>query len=858
MANEDGKGNGEQAAAGDTVEDFDHGNIEPRSIIQEMKDSYLDYSMSVIVNRALPDVRDGLKPVHRRILYGMQDMGNSHDKPYKKSARVVGDVLGKYHPHGDTAVYDSLVRMAQEFSLRYPLVDGQGNFGSVDGDNAAAMRYTECRMSRIASTMLQDIEKETVGFRPNFDATLEEPEVLPARLPNLLVNGSTGIAVGMATNIPPHNLREVVDGLLLLIDEPEATLAQLLEVVKGPDFPTGGIIHGIRGIVEGYSSGRGTVKVRAKCHFEDRGGGRQRIVATEIPYGVNKARLIESIADLVRDKRIDGITDLRDESDRRGIRMVIELRRDVMGEVVLNQLFKHTDLQSSFGINSMALVNGKPELMGLKEMLCHFISFREDVVRRRTAFELRKAEERAHILEGLVIALDNLDEVIALIRASADAQTASEGLQSKFELTEVQAKAILDLRLQKLTSMEVDKVREELEETHKLIARLKEILASEELVLGIVREELEEVRDRYGDDRRTQIDIDESELEMEDLVPNVRMVVSISSAGYIKRQDMDSYRVQRRGGKGLRGQVLKDNDYVEELFVTRNHSYLLFFTDMGRVHWLKAYRVPESSRHARGVPVVNLLPGLQDDEHVVAFRSVDEFDDEHYLIFATMKGKVKKTRLSAYSHPRVTGIYAIKIEDGDRLISVRLSDGEQDVLLATKNGQTIRFHESDVRPMGRVATGVRGIRLRKGDQVVSMALSREGKDVLTVTQNGYGKRTDIEEYRVIHRGGYGVRGILTSERNGPVVSVRMVDEGDELMITSREGMIVRIPVFESLTNQIRCMGRSTQGVRVMRLEDDDAIICIGVLKEADEEAVDEVLDEADEEEELPPALPDPE
>ncbi len=856
MADEERNGE-EPVAEGDQVsEDFDHGKIEPRSIIQEMKDSYLDYSMSVIVGRALPDVRDGLKPVHQRILYGMKELGNTHDKPYKKSARVVGDVLGKYHPHGDTAVYDALVRMAQDFSLRYPLVDGQGNFGSVDGDNAAAMRYTECRMSRLASTMLQDIEKETVNFRPNFDATLEEPVVLPARLPNLLVNGSTGIAVGMATNIPPHNLREIIDGMMLIIENPDVTLAELLEVVKGPDFPTGGIIHGIQGIVEGYSSGRGTVKIRAKCHFEDRGGGRSRIVATELPYNVNKSRLIESIADLVRDKRVDGITDLRDESDRHGIRLVIELRRDVIGEVVLNQLYKHTDLQSSFGINNLALVDGRPQLMGLKEMMVQFIRFREDVVRRRTAFDLRKAEEKAHILEGLVVALDNLDEVIALIRGSSDVQTASMGLQERFELTEVQAKAILDMRLQKLTSMEVDKVREDLEETRKLIAQLKEILESEELVLGIVREELEEVKDRYGDDRRTQIDFDESELAMEDLVPNVKMVVSITSGGYIKRQDIDSYRVQRRGGRGLRGQMLKETDYVEDLFVAWNHSYLLFFTNLGRVHWLKTFRIPESSRHSRGVPIVNLLPGLQDDEYVVAFRSVKEFDDDHYLFFATKKGKVKKTVLSAYSRPRVTGIYATKIEEGDQLVAVRLSDGDQDVLLATKNGQTIRFLESDVRPMGRVAAGVRGIKLREGDEVVSMALVKEGTDVLTVTQNGYGKRTQVDEYRLIKRGGYGVRGIITSERNGPVVALRMVDEGDELMITSQEGMIVRIPVYESMANQIRCMGRATQGVRLMRLSEDDSVICIGVMREADEVAVDEQID--DEDEEAPPVLPEPE
>ncbi len=827
------------------VEAFDHGNIEPRSIIREMRESYLDYSMSVIVGRALPDVRDGLKPVHQRILYGMRDMGNTHDKPHKKSARVVGDVLGKYHPHGDTAVYDALVRMAQDFSLRYPLVDGHGNFGSVDGDNAAAMRYTECRMSKIAAEMLADIDKDTVDFRSNFDDTLEEPVVLPAKLPNLLVNGSTGIAVGMATNIPPHNLREIVDGLMLVIEDPDVTLADLLGVVQGPDFPTGGTIHGINGIVEAYSTGRGTVRIRSKTHFEDRGGGRSRIVATEIPYGVNKSRLIESIADLVRDKRIDGITDLRDESDREGIRVVIELRRDVIGEVVLNQLYKHTDLQSSFGINNVALVDGKPVLMGLREMMSHFVMFREEVVRRRTAFELRKAKEKAHILEGLVIALDNLDEVIALIRGSGDAQEASTKLQETFELTEIQAKAILDLRLQKLTSMEVEKVREDLVQTLKLIQRLQEILDSEEEVRAIVKEELLEVREKYGDDRRTQIDYDESELQMEDLVPNIKVVVSITSDNYIKRQDIDSYRVQRRGGKGLRGQSLKEQDYVEDMFVTLNHNFLLFFTSLGRVYWLKTFRIPESGRHSRGVPIVNLLPNLQEGEEVVAFRSVQEFDDEHFLFFATRNGKVKKTPLSAYSRPRVTGIIALKILEDDHLIAVRMSDGDQDVLLATRNGQCIRFHESNVRPMGRAAAGVRGIRLRKGDEVVSLALAKEGTAVLTVTENGYGKRTDLEEYRLIRRGGLGVKGIITSERNGPVVAVRMVSEGDELMITSIKGMVVRIPVYESVTNQIRIMGRATQGVRLMRLAEEDEVICIGVLRQADEEAVDEQIDDGD-------------
>ncbi len=817
----------------------EHGGVRPRSIIKEMKDSYLDYSMSVIVGRALPDVRDGLKPVHRRILYAMRDMGNTHDKAHRKSARVVGEVLGKYHPHGDTAVYDSLVRMAQTFSLRYPLVDGQGNFGSVDGDNAAAMRYTECRMSSIADAMLADIEKDTVGFRPNFDSTLEEPDVLPAMLPNLLVNGSTGIAVGMATNVPPHNLGEVVDGLVHLIDHPDAPLADLLPYVKGPDFPTGGIIQGMSGVIEAYSTGRGTVRVRARTEVEEREGGRHRIVATELPYGVNKARLIESIAELVKDKRIDGITDLRDESDRDGIRVVVELRRDVMPEIVLNQLFAHTDMQSSFGIINLALVGGRPEVLPLRDMLRHFISFREEVIRRRTAFDLKKAEERAHILEGLLIALDNLDAVIALIRAAKDVPEAQQGLMSKFGLTEVQAKAILDMRLQKLTGLEVEKVRQDHKDTLALIERLKAILASEQEVLAIVREELAALRDKFADARRTEIVYDESELAVEDLVPNELVVVSITSSGYVKRQDIDSWQTQRRGGKGLRGQLLKEEDHVEELTVTRNHNFLLFFTNLGRVYKLKAYKVPQTGRQAKGVPIVNMLPDLQKGERVVAFRSIEKFDDTHFVVFAKRQGEVKRTRLSRFAHIRATGIIALKIDEGDALVSVRISDGEQDIILASKSGQAIRFPESIVRPSGRQAGGVRGIKLRKGDELVSMALTAEGRDVLTVTQNGFGKRSALEDYPQQNRGGLGVRTILTSARNGPVVAVRLVSDGDELMVASKRGMVIRIPVYESEENQIRVMGRGTQGVRLMRLVEGDKVMCVGVLTKAEDEATED-------------------
>jgi len=811
--------------------------VRPRSIIKEMKESYMDYSMSVIVGRALPDVRDGLKPVHRRILFGMHDMGNSHEKPPRKSARIVGEVLGKYHPHGDTAVYDALVRMAQTFSLRYPLVDGQGNFGSVDGDNAAAMRYTECRMSSIADMMLADIEKETVDFRPNFDATLEEPTILPARIPNLLVNGSTGIAVGMATNVPPHNLKEVVGALLALIDNPGASLSDLLAHIKGPDFPTAGIIQGMSGVVAAYSTGRGSIRVRARTKVEEREGGRQRLVATELPYGVNKARLIESIAELVKDKRIEGITDLRDESDRDGIRVVIELRRDVLPEIVLNQLFAHTELQTTFGVNNLALVGGKPETLPLKDMLQRFIEFREEVVRRRTAFDLRKAQERAHILEGLLIALDNLDAVIALIRASRDASVASAGLQATFALTEIQAKAILDMRLQRLTGLEVEKVRQEYKDTLALIERLKAILADIKLVLGIIRDELVEVRDKWGDDRRTEIVYDESELQVEDLVPNERVVVSLTSSGYVKRQAIGDYQVQHRGGKGLRGQLLKEEDHIEELFITRNHSFLLFFTSLGRVYKLKAYMIPESGRLAKGVPIVSLLYEVQPNERVVAFRSVEEFDPRLFLVFATRKGEVKRTRLSAYAHIRQTGIRALRIEEGDALVSVRISDGNQDVILATKRGKAVRFHEGNVRASGRNAGGVRGVKLRGDDALVSMALTNEGRDVLTVTEHGFGKRTSLDDYRLTRRGGSGVRAIITSDRNGPVISVRLVSEGDELMVASIQGMLIRIPVFEDENNQIRCMGRATQGVRLMRLEEGDRVICVGVLTKAEEDEV---------------------
>ena len=790
----------------------------PRTIEKEMESSYIDYAMSVIVGRALPDVRDGLKPCHRRILYAMNELSLSHDKPHKKSARVVGEVLGKYHPHGDVAVYDTMVRMAQPFSLRYPLVDGQGNFGSVDGDSAAAMRYTEARMAKITAEMLVDIEKDTVDFTDNFDATLKEPTVLPALLPNLLVNGSSGIAVGMATNMPPHNLGEVLDALCMIIQNPEVQIAELLPVLRGPDFPTAGIIYGIGGIVDAYQTGRGSIKVRARTAVEEKENGRARIIVTQLPYMVNKATLVESIAELVKDKRIEGISDIRDESDRDGMRIVIELKKDVISEVVLNQLFKHTTMESTFGVINLALVNGKPQVLTIKQLLQAYLDHRKVIVYRRTAYDLKKAQERAHILEGLLIALDHLDEVISIIRASRTPEDARNALMARFGLTEIQTREILDTKLQKLTGMEREGVKEEYEGLQKAIAGYKELLADPVKIMGVIECEIRQLKEDFGDIRRTEIVYETADLDIEDLIPNSEVIITITQNDYIKRQPLDVYRQQRRGGRGLMGMETKEEDDVVDVFTTRAHNYLLFFTSKGRVHWLKAYRIPESVRHSRGRPIINLLPGLEPGETIEFTIPVGEFDDHHWAVFATRRGVIKKTELSAYGNPRTTGIIAIILDEGDSVVAAGLSDGVKDVVLATRRGNAVRFDETNVRATGRATRGVRGITLEDGDEVVSMALVKEDSVLLTITENGYGKRTPVEEYRKIRRGGKGVITINTNERNGPVVAVMEVEQPDELIVTSQTGMVIRMAVAG-----ISVQGRNTMGVRIMKLDESDKV-----------------------------------
>lgn len=809
------------------------GKIVHRPIEVEMQRSYIDYAMSVIVGRALPDVRDGLKPVHRKILYAMYDMGLTHSKAHKKSARVVGETLGKYHPHGDMAAYEALVRMAQDFSLRYPLVDGQGNFGSVDGDSAAAMRYTEVRLAAIAELMLSDIDKDTVNFVDNFDASLQEPEVLPTRLPNLLVNGASGIAVGMATNIPPHNLCESVDALVHLLDNSEADTYELMEFMKGPDFPTGGIIYGINGIIEAYSTGKGRLKVRARAEIEDL-ESKNRIIVYEIPYQVNKANLIESIAELVKDKRIEGITDLRDESDREGMRIVIELRKDVMADVVLNQLFAHTQMEVTFGVINIALVDNEPRVLTLRETLQHFLDFREEVIIRRTRYELEQARKREHILQGLMIAVDNLDETLQIIRSSENAEEARYRLMERFELSEEQAKAILDMRLQKLTGLEIESLRHEFEELIKQIADLEDILASPERVKTIIKEELLEIREKHGDPRRTEIIEDALELDIEDLIPVEDMVVTITQDGYIKRVPVDTYKGQRRGGVGLIGMATKEEDFVTDLFVTSTHDYIMFFTNLGRVYWLKGYRLPIGSRHAKGKPIINLLPKLEDGETVKETIPVKEFDDSRFLVFSTKNGIIKKTPLSAYSHVRSTGIIALSLDEKDELVETKLTDGSKEIVLATKHGQAVRFVELDVRPMGRPARGVIGIRLSEGDEVVSMAVVEPESKLLTLTENGYGKLSRVEDYRKTKRGGKGVITIKTTDRNGYVVAVKEVAEGDELIVTSHQGMILRVPV-----DDIRVIGRATMGVTIMRLKEGDTVCAVARLVKEDEEQMPE-------------------
>ncbi len=817
----------------------------PVDIEDELKRSYLDYAMSVIIGRALPDVRDGLKPVHRRVLYGMWESGNRAGRAYKKSARIVGDVMGKYHPHGDSAIYDTVVRMAQDFSLRYMLVDGQGNFGSIDGDNPAAMRYTEVRLTRLAEELLrEDIDKDTVDWQPNYDNSETEPLVLPARLPNLLVNGSAGIAVGMATNIPPHNLRETIDAVLTLIERPEATIEELIAVMPGPDFPTGATIHGIRGIRDAYTTGRGTIYVRAKAYFEPRPNDRQAIIITEIPYQVNKRRLIEKIAELVREKRVESISDLRDESDRTGIRIVIELKRGEIPEVVLNGLYKQTQLQTSFGMNMLAIVDSQPQVLNLRAILSYFLDHRKSIVIRRVRFDLAKAEHRAHILEGLLKALDHIDEIITTIRASATPDEARGNLIERFAFSAVQAQAILDMRLQRLTGLERDKIVDEYKEVMAFIERQRAILGSDSLLLEVIKGELTEIRDRYGDERRTEILFYEThDISIEDMIADEDMVITVSKAGYIKRSPLALYREQARGGKGRRGMATKDDDFVEHLYVASAHSYVLVFTETGRVHWIKVHRLPEFGPASRGKAIVNLLE-LEAGEKVATTVAVRDFEGG-YLFFATANGTVKKTELEAYSRPRVGGIIGINIDEGDRLLDVRVTDGDQDVLLATSSGYAIRFPEQDramddgsnltgVRVMGRATRGVRGIRLRDGDKVVgAVALDPDG-DIMTVTAHAYGKRTAIEEYRVQSRGGLGVINLKASEKTGMVIGVKQVSSGDGMILITLGGKLIRIS-----TDGVSRIGRATQGVKVMDLGRKDRLVALAKVIEREDEDSDD-------------------
>ena len=789
----------------------------PVPIEEEMRKSYLDYAMSVIVGRALPDIRDGLKPVHRRVLYTMSELGLAWNRPYRKAAKVVGEVLGKYHPHGDAPVYEALVRMVQEFSLRYPLVDGQGNFGSIDGDPPAAYRYTEARPARIAHELLADIDKDTVDFIPNFDESEREPTVLPTRVPNLLVNGSSGIAVGMATNIPPHNLTEVVDGLIMLIDNPDATVDDLMKVIPGPDFPTRGFIYGRTGIREAYTTGRGIITLRAKVHKESLRGGREAIIVTELPYQVNKATLIEKIGELIRDKKIEGISERRDESSREGIRIVLELGRGEIPEIVINQLYKHTQMQTTFGIIMLALVGLRPQVVTLKQMLTEFISFRREVVTRRTKYDLARAEEKAHILEGLRKAVDQLDLVIRLIRQAQDPEAAKEALIRQLDLSEIQARHILDMRLQRLTQLERHKIVEEHEQTLALIADLKGILASEQRLMGIIKDELAALKNDYGDERRTEILGETQDLTIEDLLADDDMVVTITRSGYIKRTHVEAYRSQKRGGKGVTGMETKEEDIVEDLFVASTHSFLLFFTNKGKVHWLKVHEIPEGGRQAKGKAMVNVL-SLADGEMVATCVPVRDFESGGYVILSTKRGTVKKTELSAFSHPRSGGILAISLDAGDEVMAARRTDGQREVLLSTKQGMIIRFPEEDVRPMGRTAGGVRGIEVDDGDQVIAAEVVQEGVSVFTITERGYGKRTPLEEYRLQGRAGKGIIDIKTEGRNGSVVGMLQIRETDDILVVTTKGKMIRIH-----GGDITSQGRNTMGVRVIDLDADDRV-----------------------------------
>lgn len=801
----------------------ENNKILPIEIAEEMKKSYIDYSMSVIAGRALPDVRDGLKPVHRRILYSMSELNLTPDKPYRKSARIVGDVLGKYHPHGDTAVYYAMVRMAQDFSTRALLVDGHGNFGSVDGDSPAAMRYTEAKMSKLSLELLRDIEKETVDFKPNFDESLKEPSVLPARYPNLLVNGSNGIAVGMATSIPPHNLAEVIDATIYLIDNPECSVDDLIKFVQGPDFPTAAIIMGKESIAEAYRTGRGKVKVRSRAFIEELPKGKQQIIVTEIPYQVNKAKLVERIAELVKEKRIEGISDLRDESNRNGMRIVIELKRDANANIVLNNLYKHSQMEDTFSIIMLALVDGQPRVLNLKQILYHYIKHQEDVVTRRTKFELNKAEARAHILEGLKIALDNIDAVISLIRASKTGQEAKQGLIDKFNLTEIQAQAILDMRLQRLTGLERDKIEAEYEELIKKINRLKEILADERLLLNVIKDEITIIKENYADERRTEIRHAEGEIDMRDLISDEEIAITLTHFGYIKRLPSDTYKSQKRGGRGISALTTREEDFVRHLITTTTHSRLLFFTNKGRVFKLNAYEIPEGKRQAKGTAIVNLLQ-LSADEKIATLIPIDGNDENEYLLLTTKKGIVKKTKREEFRNINKSGLIAIGLRDDDELIGVELTDGKQEVLLVTKDGMSIRFDENDIRYMGRTAMGVKGITLSKDDFVVSMNLCSKGTDVLVVSKNGFGKRTNIEEYRSQIRAGKGIKTYNISEKTGTIVGADMVNEDDEIMIINSDGVLIRIRV-----NEISLFGRVTSGVKLMKTNDEVNVVSIAKI-----------------------------
>jgi DNA gyrase subunit A len=798
------------------------------NIENQMKSAYIDYSMSVIISRALPDIRDGLKPVHRRVLFGMYELGVFSNRAYKKSARIVGEVLGKYHPHGDTSVYDAMVRMAQDWSLRYPLVDGQGNFGSMDGDNAAAMRYTEARMSKIAEEMLADIEKDTVDFQLNFDDTLKEPTVLPTRIPNLLLNGASGIAVGMATNMAPHNLSEVVDGIIAYIDNREITIPELMAFIKAPDFPTGGVIYGYTGVKEAFETGRGKIIIRGESKIESDEHGRESIIVTSVPYQVNKSEMIKKTTELVNDKKIEGITEIRDESDRSGIRIVYELRKDVITNVVLNKLYQHTQLQNAFNVNNTALIKGRPHTLNLKDMIVHFVEHRHVVVVRRTKFELQEAQNKAHILEGLLIALDNLDAVITLIRASKTPEEARTGLMTNFSLTEIQAKAILDLRLQRLTGLERDKIKEEYAELMKLILFLQSVLDDESVRMDIIKKELLEIKEKYGDEPRSQIIYTASDFRIEDTIADENVVITISHLGYIKRTPLSEYRVQNRGGRGMKGSQVRDEDFLEHLFVATNHNYLLFFTGKGKCFWLRVYEIPEGSRASKGRAIQNLV-SIEPDDKVRAFINVKDLTDEDYtsnnfIILATQKGTIKKTSLAAYSRPRQNGINAITINEGDQLLEAKLTSGKDEVVMALKSGRAIRFNEMTVRPMGRNAAGVRGIRLSgEDDEVVGMiCISKEKKcDILVVSENGYGKRSDLEDYRVTNRGGKGVKTLNVTQKTGALISIKDVNDNDDLMIINKSGIIIRMGVAD-----LRVMGRATQGVRLIKILEGDAIAAV--------------------------------